>query len=249
MQTIAIQTIKTYLNDTYLFVDYGKVIHTGIDDKGYFLILDKTIFYPQGGGQPSDQGHLEIDGVSFDIYDVRIVDNQIRHYSAQDCKELLGKNTKLIIDQEKRLLHAKLHTSGHLLSNIVEKEYTQDKGTQYKAVKGHHFPGECYVEFSGNDQLAQELDLDLLNNIVNDYIKQDLKLESFYIAGDELSGYCPNLPYSIPKTERVRLIKMSPFDYQPCGGTHVKSSLELQGLYFTKQKLKGNNLKISYQII
>ncbi|WP_322498308.1 MFS transporter [Lyticum sinuosum] len=55
------QTIKAYLEDTYCFAGHGEVIHTGMDDKGHFFILDKTIFYPQGGGQPSDQGYLEID--------------------------------------------------------------------------------------------------------------------------------------------------------------------------------------------
>lgn len=238
------QTIKAYLEDSYCFAGHGEVVHTGIDDKGYFFILDKTIFYPQGGGQPSDQGYLEIDGTRVDVSHVRMVDNQIRHYCDSDYKKLLGKSPKLIIDHEKRLLHAKLHTSGHLISNIIERERPK-----YKAVKGHHFPGECYVEFVVNSQSSQELDLGALNNAINDAIEKDLRLESIYIPGDELPNYCPNLPYSIPKTENVRLIKMSPFDYQPCGGTHVKSSLELKGLYLTKQKLKGNSLKISYQII
>lgn len=238
------QTIKAYLEDTYCFAGHGEVIHTGVDDKGHFFILDKTIFYPQGGGQPSDQGYLESDGTGLDVSHVRMIDNQIRHYSTQDCKELLGKSPKLIIDHEKRLLHAKLHTSGHLISNIIEKDHPK-----YKAIKGHHFPGKCYVEFSTNDQSSQELDLNTLNSAINDAIENDLILESIYITGNELPNYCPNLPYSIPKTENVRLIKMSPFDYQPCGGTHVKSSLELKGLSITKQKLKGNNLKISYQII
>lgn len=130
------QTIKVYLEDTYCFADYGEVIYTGMDDKGYFFILNRTIFYPQGGGQPSDQGYLEIGGARSDVHHVRMIDNQIRHYSSHDCKELLGKSPKLIIDHEKRLLHAKLHTSGHLISNIIERKHPD-----YKAVKGHHFPG------------------------------------------------------------------------------------------------------------
>lgn len=113
------QTIKAYLEDTYCFAGHGEVIHTGMDDKGHFFILDKTIFYPQGGGQPSDQGYLEIDSTRLAVSHVRMIDNQIRHYSNQDCKELLGKSPKLIIDHEKRLLHAKLHTSGHLINFMM----------------------------------------------------------------------------------------------------------------------------------
>jgi len=237
------QTIKAYLENTYCLTGYGKVIHTGMDDKGHFFILDRTIFYPQGGGQPSDQGYLEIDSTRLDVSHVRMIDNQIRHYSNQDCKERLGKSSKLIIDHEKRLLHAKLHTSGHLISNIIQREHPK-----YQAVKGHHFPGECYVEFSVNDPSFQELDLGALNSAINDAIDNDLILESIYIQRDELPNYCPNLPYFIPKTEHVRLIKIEPFAYQPCGGTHVRSLLELKGLILTKQKLKGNSLKISYDL-
>jgi Ser-tRNA(Ala) deacylase AlaX len=79
-----------------------------------------------------DKGYLEIDSTRLDVSNVRMIDNQIRHYSTQDCKELLGKSPKLIIDYEKRLLHAKLHTSGHLISNIIERDHPK-----YKAIKGH----------------------------------------------------------------------------------------------------------------
>lgn len=237
------QTIKAYLDDTYNFLSHGKVIHTGIDDKGYFFILNKTIFYPQGGGQPSDQGHVELDGTHFVVNHVKIIDNQIRHYSDRDCQELINKTPQLIIDKDKRLLHSKLHTSGHLIKDMVERHYPQ-----YRAIKGHHFPGECYVEFSIHHQSPQELDLETLNNNIHHIISENLTLENINISRDELPNYCPNLSYSIAQTENIRLIRMLPFNYQPCGGTHVKSSMELKGLSLTKQKLKGNHLKINYHI-
>lgn len=238
------QTLKTYLNDTYCYTHNGKIIHTDCDERGQFVILDQTIFYPQGGGQPSDQGYMDADGTRFEISHVRTVNDQIRHYTTLDCTEHIGKEVKLKINPEKRLCHAKLHTSGHLISNIVESLYPT-----YHAIKGHHFPGECYVEFSLMSESPQAIDLNTLNGLVQHQIENNLTMEYIEIEGKDLPHYCPHLPYTLPKTESIRLIKIGPFGFQPCGGTHVKTSAELKGLSLTKQKLKGTSLKIYYQII
>lgn len=238
------KTIQLYLEDSSLFEGDSKILSSGQDERGYYLVLDRTIFYPQGGGQPADQGYLEIDGNKYNISHVKNCENIIRHYTGYDLSALVDKNCRMIVDGEKRSANSKLHTSGHLISNILESLYNH-----YKAVRGHHFPDECYVEFSTRSPFPKEVDLDKINQEINKVVGNDLIVEQKYILSNELEDYCPNLPYAIPKNERVRLVKISPFEYQPCGGTHVKSSQELIGLQITKQKLKGRNLKISYAII
>jgi Ser-tRNA(Ala) deacylase AlaX len=56
------QTLLSYFEDTYKFEDHASVVASNKDEFGYFLVLNQTIFYPQGGGQPSDQGLIEVGG-------------------------------------------------------------------------------------------------------------------------------------------------------------------------------------------
>lgn len=238
-------TIKEYLKDTYSCMNNGKIVYTGADERGSFFILDKTIFYPQGGGQPSDKGYVISKGISFNVYDVRVINNQVRHYSEGDLTLLCDQTVELIVDREIRLLHAKLHTAGHLISNLIVREYPQ-----YKAVKGHHFPKEAYIEFIVDSEHFPEINILGLNSKLCTAIDSNLTIQTFNITADQLSNYCFNISYQIPTTDIIRLIKISSFDYQPCGGTHVRSVSELKGLFIVKVKNKGKNtVKVSYEIL
>jgi Ser-tRNA(Ala) deacylase AlaX len=233
-----------YYEDTYRFSGQAVVESFGVDDKGHYIILDRTLFYPQGGGQPADQGCLIIDEQQIPIHAVRLCDKEIRHYTALEYPSIVGRNCLLQIDQEKRILHAKLHTGGHLIGNLVESAYTC-----FQAVKGHHFPGECYVEFivKPNHQL-QEIDMVLLNQKMKELIRQNLQVSKMTVTAEQLPALFPSLSYSIPPGQLVRLVKIGSFDYSPCGGTHINSSSELNDLQIIKFKAKGNSLKIYYSL-
>lgn len=235
-------SLKIYYEDTYRFTDQGTIVDSGNDTKGSFIILDRTIFYPQGGGQPADQGYIQIGEVEISIVDVRNVDNEIRHYINHQSTQFVGSNALLYIDPTRRLLNAKLHSAGHLIANIVEQHYQS-----LKAIKGHHFLGECYVEFICSNT-AQELDIELLHDSLLKAINAAYNTKTIYIDSNEIKKFCPNLTYTIPNGESVRLISIANWDYQPCGGTHINSLSELQGLYIIKQKLKANSLKLYYKI-
>ncbi len=233
-------SIPAYYEDTYRFSDQAVVESSSKDERGYFVVLDKTIFYPQGGGQPSDKGYLIYNEKEIPVHSVKMVDRQIRHYTSIDCPEIVGHSVILKIDENSRILHAKLHTAGHLISNAVENIYQN-----YKAIKGHHFPGECYVEFIIKEN-AIELDLALLNQKINELIGQNFQLQKTNVSTEQLETLCPDLPYAIPAGELIRLIKIASFEYQPCGGTHINSLSELKGLQLVKFKFKDNRIKIYY---
>ena len=171
-------------------------------------------------------------------------DKEIRHYTALEYPSIVGRNCLLQIDQERRMLHAKLHTGGHLIGNIVESAYTC-----FQAVKGHHFPGECYVEFTvkPNPKL-QEIDMVLLNQKIKELISQNLQVSKMTVTAEQLPALFPSLSYSIPPGQLVRLVKIGSFDYSPCGGTHINSSSELSDLQIIKFKTKANSLKIHYSL-
>lgn len=237
-------SIPIYYEDTYRFSDQALVESLGTDDKGYYIILDRTLFYPQGGGQPADQGYLIIDELQISIHSVRMCDQEIRHYTDKEFPPIIGRNCLLQVDPERRILNARLHTAGHLIGNIIESTYTC-----FQAIKGHHFPGECYVEFVVKSNYeCQEIDMVLLNQKVKEFISQNLKISKMTVAGDQLPVLFPSLSYSIPPGQLVRLVKIGSFDYSPCGGTHVNSLSELNGLQIIKSKIKGSSIKLNYSM-
>jgi alanyl-tRNA synthetase len=237
------ETIKSYYNDTYCFTSEAEIIGSGSDERGAFITLNSTIFYPQCGGQPSDKGIIIVGEQTIQVTTVRINGDEIRHYTDREYIDIVGKNADLKIDGESRIMNAKSHTAGHLLSNIVEQMYPN-----YIAIKGHHFPGECYVEFSSIRGLSHALDLDEVNAKINELIASDIKTEIRNSSYEELKTLCPDLPYEIPVGKDVRIMRIGDFAYQPCGGTHIKKLSELNGLSVTKQKIKGETIRINYTL-
>ncbi|MBS0185613.1 MAG: hypothetical protein JSS34_04645 [Proteobacteria bacterium] len=214
------------------------------DEKGYYLLLNQTPFYPQGGGQPSDQGWLITEKREIPIISVRIGENEIRHYTDQYYDDVIGEKAICKIDLEKRDFHSKLHTAGHFISNIIEEIYPA-----FKALKGHHFPGECYVEFSCKNEFNLEIiDLNLITQKITQLISDDKPVRTMHIKSSQLSEICPDLPFKIPESSSVRLVSIGEYPYQPCGGTHVKGTSCLKGLSITKMKIKNMTLKVYYTI-
>lgn len=230
-----------YYENTYQFSDIANIESVGKDDRGSYIILDRTIFYPQGGGQPSDQGYLKLGTINIPINSVKMVEKEIRHYTDQEYKEAIGQIIYCYIDQDKRILHAKCHSAGHLISNIIEEIYPD-----YKAVKGHHFPGECYVEFIAKDSNLRDMNLALLTQKIAEAISENQSVKSMFVTNDQLTQICPALPYEVPKNQFIRVVRLGNFGYQPCGGTHVATLSELKECNLTKFKIKNDMLKIYY---
>lgn len=233
-------TTKLYLDDTYQSHAQANVVESGQDERGPFLVLDQTIFYPQGGGQPSDTGRIMSDGQEIPVITVRKnMEGQVRHYVAElPSQNLAGKSVELEIDSEKRLVHAKLHSGGHLLSLIAEKIHPEIKG-----VKGHHFPGEAYVEF---DKILEDTDelTKNLNNLMDQAIADDLKVACKVVEPDEFKSI---FGYE-PRDGSLRMAILGDLPPVPCGGTHVASLKELGKVTVTKIKNKKGRMKISYSV-
>lgn len=235
----------SYYEDTYKVADTAVIESVQCDDKGYFILLDHTIFYPQGGGQPSDQGQLGLGDLNISVLSAKMINGDIRHYIDKDYSHIVGQQVNCHVDQKKRLHHSKLHTSGHLISNVLESLYPS-----YKAIKGHHFPGECYVEFIAKNSDLMNIDLALLKQEMALVITQDQQVQSMFVTDEQFRKIGLDTPYAIPTNgvQSIRLVKIGDFSYQACGGTHIRSTSELQGLEIMKIKVKGTSLKVYYSI-
>ncbi len=230
-----------YLNDTYLFESKGKVVELNNDEKGKYLVLDRTIFYPQGGGQPSDTGIISSKNCTINVHFVAFVSGQVRHYYDNDCNQLdIDNEVMLSIDKDRRLQNAKIHTAGHLLGSVVEKELEG-----LIAVKGYHFPDGAYVEFNTSIASSEELK-EKLNTILSNELKQSKNITAKLVNYDELVKLCSNIPTYLPKDKPLRVADIEGFEPVPCGGTHLKNLSEISKIEIRKISNKKKKGKISY---
>ena len=200
--------------------------------------LEKTAFYPLGGGQPSDKGIMEWDNQKVEVIDVR-KKNRIRHIVKGNIPDV-GTTVKGTLDWNRRYSHMKMHTSQHLVSAVVNEIYKSDTvGNQI---------GE---EKSRIDFKPLKLDKDQISEVeakVNDYISEDLKVNISEelrsnlennpdIRSSMSSGLWKMLPKSVTK---LRVITIGDIDVCPCAGTHVKSLKEIGKVSFVKKDNKGS---------
>ena len=128
-----------------------------IDDQ-YYLLLDKTVFHPQGGGQPSDDGYIS------GIPTVKVINNEegdIAHIIPKNDDFKIGDAVELSVNEENRWKHAALHTAGHLIHVCLMK-------SEYKNLvdmpRGNHFPNQAKITY---DFLGESsIDIDDLKEVI-----------------------------------------------------------------------------------
>jgi alanyl-tRNA synthetase len=234
-------TKLNYLENTYLFGSEWKIIETWEKEFGEYIILDETIFYPQGWWQPSDIWEITFWENVFEVENVRLDENWVVcHYGK--CRgapcgypEKWNK-VKLKINSENRIKNAKNHTWWHLLDIAV-----QNMWLNLIAKKWFHFDTGCYVEYSWiyNVEEKEEI-LRELNSEINNLISQDLKI---FVEN--------NLDWKSAEWKTFRKVYFEKYINNWCGcwWTHLNSIWELGKIEITNIKNKKWNCKISYRII
>ncbi len=226
-------TALLFLDDAYLTEADGTV--TGHTDDGG-VILDRSLFYPTGGGQPGDSGRLAWDVGQIAIATARKGQGGAVVLVPEDPAALppVGTSLRQIIDWPRRYAHMRVHTALHLMSVVIPLPVT---GGAISAEKGR-------LDFNMPD--APE-DKDALADAVNALIARDLPVTQEWITDAELAanpGLVKTMSVAPPSgAGRVRLIGIGQgddqVDLQPCGGTHVARSSEIGRIRLGKIEKKG----------
>jgi Ser-tRNA(Ala) deacylase AlaX len=238
-------TKALYLENTYLFQSVARIKAIESDAAGIAVILDQTIFYPQGGGQPADTGTISSRQGDFQVTKVLCrPDGTIAHYGLFSKGEFaFSDDVSLAIDKNRRMLNARNHTAGHLLTFAVEKEYPYLIG-----LKGYHFPDGPYVEFAGS--LAEEEKAHLPNiatKAVIGIIERKLPVDVRLVTPEELAKLCKNILPNMPKDKPIRAMIVDGAALG-CGGTHLKNTEEVGTFSVRKAKQEKGVVKISYTL-
>ncbi len=196
--------------------------------------LDRTVFYPMGGGQPGDSGVLRLhDGGEIRIVDARKgAEHEDVLHVPEEGAALPAPGTKVTaeIDWERRYRLMRMHTCMHVLCSIIEGEVT---GGQVGDGKGR-------LDFNLPDT---RLDRDAITAELNRLIAEDHPVGARWISDEELAA-SPQLVRTMSVKPpmgagRVRLMEIEGVDLQPCGGTHVRRTGEIGRVRVTKIENKG----------
>lgn len=231
-----------YLHDTNKTTLTARITGVGEDAKGSYLLLDETIFYPQGGGQPADQGTIKTETETLPIHFVGFVDNAVRHYTTSPISEnLIGQSVFCEIDGKRRDLNARYHTAGHMLAEIVSSIHSPAQ-----AIKGHQFPREAYVEFI--DVPDGLIEIERIQNALSAWANDGHPIKNYEMTKTEYEGKHGVLPYSTPDDKPFRVIEIEPFPPVPCGGTHMKNTMDICQVKIRKVTTKQGRTKVSYEL-
>ena len=232
-----------YIEHPDLFELSTQITQHGSDAKGMYLVLNQSLFYPQGGGQPADQGKIITPDICYDVFDVRNVDGEVRHYIIGNSTPIHPVDAVTIkIDKERRILNSKYHTAGHLIAAVVEKT-----NPDLTALKGHQFPREAYVEFGGTVSDVDNF-MAQINSRVSECIASRATVKTEELSSDDAAIIAQDLPYELPKNKSLRVCHIVGFPPVPCGGTHVSTLEDIASLVIKKCKSKKGKTKIYYEV-
>lgn len=221
-----------FRDDSYLKECDARV--TAITEQGG-IVLDRTVFYANSGGQPGDTGTLTTaDGTRIAIANATFIDaakSEIAHVAAPGSPALkAGDVVTAAIDWDKRYARMRMHTALHLLSAALP----------YPVTGGSVGDTEGRLDFDIPDA---GLDKDAITAKVSEMAASNAAVTSRWISDDELAanpGLVKTMSVKPPMgTGRVRLIEIAGLDLQPCGGTHVRSTGEIGALRVTQIEKKG----------
>ena len=202
------------------------------------LELDRTVFYPMGGGQPGDTGNIEWDGGSVAIVDTRYGDGGSICHIAAEGSELpaVGTAVTASIDWDRRYLHMRMHTALHLLGALLP----------YGVTGGNISAAKSRLDFD----MEETVDKEAVNAGLQALVAGDHAVSCRWITDAELDAQ-PELVRTMsvqpPRgAGRVRLLEIEGVDLQPCGGTHLKTTAEVGSVRVGKVEKKGRrNRRVS----
>ena len=235
-------TEPLYRDDAYLRTCTATVTEAA----GEGVILDRTVFYPTGGGQPGDEGRLSWDGGTMGVATTRKgADGAVLHVPAEgETPPPAGTEVTAGIDWETRHRLMRVHTALHLLSVVIPLPVT---GGQIGAEKGR-------LDF---DMPEAPEDREALEARLNEIAAADHPVSSEWITDAELAArpeMVKTMSVKPPMGEgHVRLVRIGEgegtIDLQPCGGTHVRSTGEIGTLRLGKIEKKGRqNRRVSISV-
>jgi misacylated tRNA(Ala) deacylase len=234
-------TIKLYHQDSYLKEFSAVVTGQNLDLHG--VLLDRTAFYPGGGGQPADHGKLDMGGEILPLTGIKTVASEIVHLLGPDVDlPALGSELTGYIDWQHRYQLMRTHTAMHILCGTVFRDY----GALVTGGNMTPLKGRMDFEFASLKKELVHLVEEAVNREINNALPVSWRTiprqEAFQIP-DLIRTKINLLPENI---KEVRVVEIEGLDLQADGGTHVENTQEVGRIQITDYKSKGRENKRIY---
>jgi len=221
---------KLYYENQCLAEFTAEVINITQKENKYHVELDRTCFYPGGGGQPCDIGYINDTAVSNTYEEEGVI------YHVVDVKPLKIHKVKCNINFKLRYGYMKQHLGQHLLSAAISNLFNVN------TIGFHLGDSSTTIDL---DKVISNDDIKTAQTIANEIITNNINVEILYPTKSELKKLSlKKIP--IKAFEKVRIVKIDDFDINPCGGLHPSSTIEVQLIKVIKSEKYKTGLRIEF---
>ncbi len=235
-------TTCVYLEDSYSQSMSGYVLRAVEEKKTAYVALDRTIFHPRSGGQPSDRGTIEGPAFRVDVKRAMLQSGVVVHYGKVDGEPSAGPVT-CKIDWPNRFLMMRRHTAAHLLDYCLATL----RGSRVETTDSW-LGDDPYVGYGG--LAPSSSDLERLQELANGFIERRLNVEVRMLdraAAQHLIADAPNVS-RLPKSERLRIVTIEGQLPIPCGGTHVRDLGEVGAVEVRRTEPAETGFRLHFEV-
>ncbi len=226
-----------YMNDSYI-KEFEATVESVKDDK--FVVLDKTAFYPTGGGQPHDNGVMICNGEEYPVVYAGKFSGKISH---EVSKPGLNEGDKIIgrVNWDRRYKLMRMHTAAHIIDAILYKEAgALCTGNQLNT-------DQSRIDFS-----LEAFDREKMQSYIgmaNEWVRKAVDVKIYTLPREEalkIPGVVKLAAKMPPEAEELRIVEIPGIDLQADGGTQVSNTSEIGEIKFLSVENKGKNNRSLY---
>jgi len=237
------KTYQLYLDDSYLKEMDAEILEVLPEGNDRFrLILDKTVFYPMGGGQATDQGELKGDNWVGEVYQVINRDGEIWHFVKASNAPAIGMEIHGSINWDRRYKNMKLHSAGHIIDFAMYLLGFSPK-TLVPLKADHNKNPHIVYQGTLEEDIKQKLE-DKSNELVN----QNLKLTWYFQPLKDLQKEAIYLIPGLPTNKPLRTLRLEGVGAVADGGTQVKTTSEVGKIKIELIKKETDSTIVRYSI-
>jgi len=237
------RTKQLYLDDSYLKEMDSTILEVQPEAEGKWrAVLDQTVFYPMGGGQPTDQGTFENNNWKIEVYMVMLKDREIWHYFNSSTPLKVGDKIHGTINWDRRYKNMRAHSAGHVIDFVVHILGYSPKPLM--PIKGDHGK-KPFIVYQG--ALTEDIK-HKLEDKSNELIEKDLKFSCLFQPLEDLQKEAIYLQPGLPNDKPLRTLRLESIGAVADGGTQVHSTKEVGKIAIPSIETKEGNTIVHYQI-
>lgn len=237
------KTKLIYLDDSYQKEMEAIVLAVEPDGNSKWkVILDQTIFYAMGGGQPTDQGRLESENWSGEVYQVMIKDGELWHFIKAPTPPDIGSKVQGKLNWERRYKNMQNHTAGHIIDfALYILGYSPLHLTPLKAEHSK----KPYIMYKG---MLEHNIKDQLQEKVNELIDKNLTFSWYFQSYEDLQKEAIYLQPNLPTNKPLRTFRLESVGSVADGGTQLRTTSEVGNVIVTSIDIENDATVIHYTL-